>query len=414
MKIAIFTDTYIPQINGVVSVIQNELDFLIGNGSEVVVFAPGKKTHMEMYKGAKIYYFSARDIKFYPDYLLVKTDNIIKINAIVEMENPDIYHMHTPALMGIFGLYLSKKYKKPSVGTFHTLLNEYLGHLTKGKHEGVVKVLLDKPIWEHINQFYNHCTQVVSLGRQVANLLKEHGVKRIKIIPNGIDISSLKHEKIHEIRSRYNIPKTAVLFFFLGRISMEKKIGVLIDAFGNANADKKLYLIIGGKGPQLDEYKQYVLDKNIKNVIFAGFIKDEDLYSYYNDADVFISASDVEVCPITFLEAMVFNCAIVGSNKMGSRDMIKNGFNGYLFKNGDARDMSKKMRRVVENRTVLKEMQKNSYAFVKSFDMDETNGKLMRLFDRLISSGVARGDKESKIGKLWSDVRSFIDSMLTQ
>ncbi len=390
MKIAIFTDTFSPQVNGVVSVIKEQIKELKNKGVEVIVFAPSKKTHMEYFEGVRVYYFSAREVKVYSGYLLTKVENAIKINAIVEMENPDIFYIHTPFIMGLMGLSLSKKYSKPSVGVFHTLLSEYTGHLTNGKNEKLVKTILKKPTWEYIGLFYRRVKVTIALGKEIAKRLKKEGnIKNIKIIPNGIDISRLQKTKTKDIRKRYKIPKGAMLFFFLGRVSLEKRINILINAFNDASKEKNIYLIIGGTGPQLQKYKQ--LSKENDRIIFTGFIPDNELASYYNSADVFISASDTEVCPITFLEAMAFKCALIGADKMGSKDIIRNGVNGLTFKSGNTKSLSSIIKKISSNKKDIKRMKEKSFSILKRYySIDKITDEYISIFKRLLNKKIEK------------------------
>jgi len=384
MKVAIFTDTFLPQRNGVTTVIHEQIKQLTKKGIEVVVFAPGKETHMEFCEGARVYKISGLSTKYYPEYVLAKPKNVVRIQTLIEMENPDIYHIHTPFVLGIFGLYFAKKYKKPIVGTFHTLISEYMGHLTYGASEKIINIILKKPTWAYLKAFYSRCNKTIALGKQISNLLNENNINNTVIIPNGIDVKKLRKEKIKDMRRKYGIPKDKIIFFYLGRVSLDKKILLLIKAFIKANDKDKFYLMIGGTGPQIKKYEDMIRARNIKGVKFLGFVPDKELQSHFATADVFVSASDTEICPVSFLEAGINGNAIIGSNKMGSKDLIKNGINGFTFKNGDVDDLIRKIKKVGNDKKLINKMKKNSKKIVEDYDTKVITEKTIKLYESLL------------------------------
>lgn len=398
MKVAIFTDTFLPQINGVTTVICEQIKELKRNGIDVVVFAPGEKTCMERFEDVRVYKFSGSEIKSYSGYIFTNPDNLFKVQTIVEMEDPDIFHLHSPFIMGIFGLYLSKKRKKPSVGTFHTLISEYTEHLTSSNKK-IVKKILKIPTWRYLKTFYMRCTKTIALGNGISKELKKHKINNIITIPNGINISRLKKEKTKDIRKKHKIPKNSTLFFYLGRISLEKRIPFLIESFKRANKEKKFYLILGGTGPQLKEYKKLV--KNNKNIKFIGYIPEEEIYSYYKSSNVFVSASDTETQGITFLEAMLFENALIGSDRLGSNDLIIDRYNGYTFKNKDSKDLTDKIKLLGNNKKVIKQMSENSKKHVKKYDIKIAVKKRIKLYKSLKGKKIHKDKNLKMLLKPW-------------
>ncbi len=401
MKIAIFTDTFLPQVNGVTKVLCDQIKELKKNGIEVIVFAPGEKTGMEEFEGVRIYKFCGSEIKSYPGYIFTNPDNLFKVQTIVEMENPDIFHLHSPFIMGIFGLYISKKRKKPSICTFHTLISEYTAHLTPSNGK-IVKKILKIPTWKYLKTFYSKCTKTIAPGKSISQELKKHGIKNTIVMPNGINISKMKNEKIKDIRKKHKIPKDSTLFFYVGRISLEKRIPFLIEAFERANKGKNNYLILGGSGPQLKKYKKIV--KNNKNIKFVGYIPEEDLYSYYNSSDVFISASDTETQGMVFLEAMFFENALIGSNKLGSNDLIKNNYNGLKFENGNLDDLIEKIKKIVQNKKMIEKMSKNSKKIVNDYDIKKTVKNRINLYESLKNKKIRKERNLKKLLNPWTNI----------
>ena len=134
MKVAVFTDTYHPQKNGVVVFIQDMLTELPKH-AEVVVFAPGDGRRMKVKtdksSGIKTYWVPAYPFPLYEGYKIsrIRRKKILKI---LEKEKPDIVHSHAPVLLGMRALLVSKALGIPSIATHHTHLPDYVLHLSKG------------------------------------------------------------------------------------------------------------------------------------------------------------------------------------------------------------------------------------------------------------------------------------------
>jgi len=380
MKVAIFTDTFIPQTNGVVTSICNKIKELSKRGIEVIVFAPGKTTHMEYYCGARVYFFKSQSLNFYPEYLLADFGEVyMKSFTLLEMEKPDVYHVEDPFVIGFVGITYAQKFKKPLIGTYHTYYEEYAAHLSKGRYRRLMRYLFGKTSWPYITVFFNSCGTTIAPGNGIAKILREHNINNVKVIPNGVDFSLIRNKRRYDIRKLHNIPKNAKLILHLGRISFEKKIEILLKAFIELY-DKNTYLVIVGDGPSLKDYQRIAKDLNIKNIVFTGYVNDEYIASYYNSADIFATSSDTEICPMVVLEAFAAGKPVVGPDYLGVNDLIINNFNGLKFKTGDYIDMAMKLSLLLKNKKMRNLLGKNAKRFSEKYSVEKTIGYLMDVY----------------------------------
>jgi 1,2-diacylglycerol 3-alpha-glucosyltransferase len=379
MKVAIFTDTFL-ETNGVTTYIKNTMKELRKHDIETIVFAPGKTTHMEYYEGSRVYFFKSRQLRIYPDFLIVNPDQMyIKLCTLLEMENPDIYHIQDPFTIGFMGMYYARKFKKPLLGTYHTLYEEYAAHLSKGRYKKLMQYLLGKTSWPYATAFSNRCDVTIAPGAAIAKILTAHNINNVTIVPNGVDLSKIQGRARIDVRKKYGLTKDSKIFLHLGRISFEKKIDLLLKAFKELDGERN-YLLIVGTGPKLDEYKRLAQRLGLKNVIFTGYIDEKYLSSYYHAADIFVTASDTETFSIVIIEAFAAGKPVVGPNYLGANDLIIDNFNGLKFKRGDYKDMAEKMRLILSDNKLKERLSKNAKKFSEKYENSKTTDQLIKLY----------------------------------
>ena len=404
MKVAMFTDTFLPNANGVVTSILNQIKGLKRRGIDVVVFAPGEKTKLEEYYGAKVYYIKGLDFKSYPGYKIVLPDKFLsRILAFLEIEEPDIYHVHSPFSLGIAGLIYASKFKKPVVGTFHTHLGEYIGYLRNGHITKIEKNLLNSINWKYLKFFFNSCDATISPTKEIAKLLKQKKFKNVNVVPSTIDFKWMDKQKKTNILKKHNIKKSKKIILYVGRLGFEKKLNILFDAFKLLSND--YYLIIVGEGPFEDKYKKYVKDNKINNVIFTGYIPDKKLPSYYANCDIFVSPSDTETQGLTFIEAMHFGKPVVGVNKYGVKEIIKNYKNGLKCKPNDPLDLKNKIEKL-NNKKLYQKLSANAKKYSLNYSVDKVINKTIRIYTH-----IKRSKKKTflnRISKRFKNILNFV------
>src|SRR3989338_4484905 len=225
MKIAFFTDTYEPQVNGVVAAVKLFSKYLRKRGHEVHIFYPSADTKPESRK----HKFLSVGFRNYPGYR-VAIPYALMLDKEFKDVDFDIVHVHTPAVVGIAGLLLAKLYKKPVIGTFHTLIPEY-SHYFLGSMQNVkpLKKLSKMLLWKYAALFYNECNIVIAPTEEMKELLVRHGVrKEIKVIPAGIEIPHRKKSKA-ALRNKYRFSEKDKIILHVGRVTKEKNIGLILN-----------------------------------------------------------------------------------------------------------------------------------------------------------------------------------------
>ncbi|HLD85468.1 MAG TPA: glycosyltransferase [archaeon] len=333
MKIAMFTDAYRPQINGVVTSIENFSTELRKMGHDVVIFAPKsvQNTKDDLYT----YRFSSVPFRAYKEYRIAVPYQIVTDTKIPK--DFDIVHVHSPFSLGFLGLRFAKHYGIPSVGSFHTLFPEYphyaVGRLSRLKE---IRHAFRRVTWTYLSRFYNQCSAVISPSETMTKEITLHGIKNIFTVPNGV-----KQRKIYgskkSIRKSYGFANDDKIMLHVGRITKEKNIDFIIKTLSESLKNNANYkLIIASDGPYRKSIEELAEKLNLKgNVIFTGYLDDKKLEDYYSLADVFLMASRSETQGLVLVEAAMAMLPSVVLDAPVIGDFVKENGTGIAAKEAD-------------------------------------------------------------------------------
>jgi len=305
MKIAFFTDTYKPQVNGVVTSVALFAKELRKRNS-VYIFSPsGVVGERHCYPSPSV------PFPMYAGYRVGLPYNLIG-KKFTEL-GVDIVHVHSPFTMGMAGMAMAKRRKIPIVGTFHTMFSDYLHYLMpnflirNSAVHGTAKSLA----WAALRAFYNRCDAVVAPSKAVARVLAKHGIKNVRVIPTGMDFA--KHDYTKGMKRRLGI--TGRMALHVGRVTKEKRIDFLMNALSRVNAT----LVVASDGPIKKELER----RAGKNVLFTGYLRDEELRGLYREADAFVMASRSETQGLVLLEAASYGVPCVVLNTPVISDFVR-------------------------------------------------------------------------------------------
>jgi 1,2-diacylglycerol 3-alpha-glucosyltransferase len=347
MKIAIMTDSYYPTRDGVVTAVVTTKALLEAMGHQVVIIAPDPGE--DRYREAGVFYFRAVKFKTYEGYFvpLFPSDQTELLRKIA----PDVIHIHGIAFMAIKGLIASHNTGIPTILTFVTMVNEVVDQYSPIK---MPKWMLERLVRIYLRKVLSYPNAIVVPTPSIGKELAEMGVKakRLDIIPIGVDVNRfVNNGRGEEIRKRHSILGKKVIIT-VGRLSFEKNIDLTIRAMKFLDADT--VLLICGKGPVGDDLKKITEVEGVsERVIFAGFVPDEELVSYYSAADIACSSSRFETQGLTILEAMSCGLPAICANGRAFTDFIEDGKNGYLFSSNEE-DCARAIKQGFENAETLK------------------------------------------------------------
>jgi glycosyltransferase involved in cell wall biosynthesis len=315
MRIALFTETFLPKVDGIVTRLSHTVDHLQRLGDQVLVISPdGGLTE---YRGAKIFGVPGFPLPLYPELKLALPRP--SIGQVLESFSPDLVHIVNPAVLGLGGLYYAKALDVPLVASYHTHLPKYLEHYGLGMLEGM--------LWELLKAMHNQAQLNLCTSTAMQDALTSHGIERVSVWQRGVDTELFRPEWVSsEMRSHLTQghPESPLLLY-VGRLSAEKEIDRIkpvLEAIPNAR------LALVGDGPYRQELEQHFAGTP---TFFVGYLTGEDLASAFASADAFIFPSRTETLGLVLLEAMAAGCPVVAANSGGIPDIVQDGVNGYLF-----------------------------------------------------------------------------------
>ncbi len=201
--------------------------------------------------------------------------------------------------------------------------------------------------------------------------------EKIEIIPTGIEI--LRREQNKNIRKEFSIQKDQKLILYVGLVNSRKNVNLIVKIAEKLRNNNYIFLIVGD-GPlrtKLEkEIEQYKLRKNI---IITGFRN--DVFNFYEEADLFLFPSKGEGLPGVLLESMLYEIPIVASDILGNKVLIKNNFNGFLCSVNNVSEFSKKIKLLLENNNLRNNFIKNSKKILENrFNWESVILKYKKLY----------------------------------
>jgi 1,2-diacylglycerol 3-alpha-glucosyltransferase len=335
MKIALFTDTYPPEINGVSVSVGLHQKVLIDQGHDVLVITTnpfGKVIDID----SGIIRIPGVELKKLYGYRLSSFFSA-KAYQFIRQWQPDVIHIHTDAGIGIFGKITAFFLKVPTVVTYHTMYEDYTHYV------GFLKGLASRVVKQFSKSIAETCTEFISPSLKTKEKIRSYGVDRyINIVPTGIDFSrfqltSLDNTKLNEIKKQWVLPGEKVLLS-LGRVAKEKSMDVILKGFSKVIQSnvENIRLLMVGDGPDRHGLIELANQLGIsKFVSFVGAVPIQDVPYYYQLADVFVSASLTETQGLTFMEAMVSDRLVLCRFDENLADLIRHQQTGFIFSDED-------------------------------------------------------------------------------
>jgi 1,2-diacylglycerol 3-alpha-glucosyltransferase len=335
MKVAMFTDSYYPAVDGVVVSLTTTSRELKRRGHEVVVFAPEPLGGEVKELPDRVIWLPAHAFSGYSGYRSALFPS--SIVSLIKREKPDIIHSHGISFAGIQALLASRNTGIGNLLTYHTMLAEAADHYAPPILPVSVIVRLG---WVYQRNFLKRPHAVITPTKAIMDDLKSHRVRarRWKVLPTGVDCTRFSPSVSGKgIRERYGLDGKKVLLT-VGRIAKEKNLELLLKGFAElTKGESDLRFLIAGTGPAASEYRGLAERMGLdRSVIFTGFVPDSELASYYAASDAFAIASKFETQGIVALEAMASGKPVAAIDTRVFREIMQDGGSGYLFEDDPA------------------------------------------------------------------------------
>ncbi len=361
MRIAIFTNNYLPNPYGVSTSVEGFRHALSAMGHTVYIFAP--QWGDEVIAGEEnIYRYPSVKVptKIEASMVVPYSSKMDKIIAELDF---DIIHAQHPNLLGTVASKWALKKDVPLVFTWHSLYDRYAHYISF-----VPEKLSGKWAMKNAAGFAMDCDEIIIPTASIAKIIKSAGVEhnRISVVSSGVDEKLFANPNGKKIREKYNIADDCVVLGTLSRLTEEKNIIFLTEIITEIlQKNTNIIFVCAGEGDLMNEIKEIFKDKNVsKQVIFIGKVAREDVKHYLDANDIFVYASTSETQGTIVTENMYVGKPIVAVEENGVGDLIENGINGISVP--EEKDIFiKSVQDLINDRQLRKEIGKNAYKIAR-------------------------------------------------
>lgn len=352
MRIALFTETYLPSINGVVTHVKTLKEGLEALGHTVLVVTADSRVNNHVIADDVMYCPAVKLKKIYNYDIAppISKERLDKIKCFA----PDIIHIHNEFGVGISGVLIARTLKVPLVYTLHTMYDDYVYYVAKTKGFGKI---VTSASHLYAKMLASTASAITGPSPKVSEYFKACGVKKpVHVIPNSVELDVFKPENVDRndavrMRRKFGFADDDMVFCFCGRLGKEKNITLLLKYWAkNVRPEDKIKLFILGDGPLHEQHCKEADELGISDMVkFAGRVEHPDLPVYYACCDAYITASLSDTCSISMLEGMAMHLPVLSLKDDLNVGQVKDGINGYNFTDADSmyellkklRDMSK-------------------------------------------------------------------------
>jgi glycosyltransferase involved in cell wall biosynthesis len=378
MRIALMTESFLPKIDGIVTMLTKTVECLRQNGDEVLIFAPSGGPS-EIF-GAEVASVPSVPFPLYPELRLAPPRSSMR--AKLKEFRPDVMHLFEPALLGIGGLYYGKVLDIPLVISYHTNLPSYLGYYNLGA--------IEKLTWKLMKERHRRATLNLCTSTAMLQDLDGHGIKDLMLWERAVDANRFHPDARSQEMQTFlcNGEHSGPLLLYVGRLSAEKdipRLRAVIEALPGTR------LAIVGDGPL-----RHNLERHFKGTatFFAGYLHGAALASAYASADLFVLPSETETLGLVLLEAMASGCPVVACRAGGVPDAVQDGVTGFLYEPGDTNGCVDTVKRALSSSCDLNSIRIRARQDVEQRNWESATAKLREHYVETIRN---RKPKEAKV-----------------
>ncbi len=383
MKIAMFTNTYLPHVGGVARAVQTLENVCRKLGHEVRVIAPEFKDSVkspDVLRVPSIQNFNGSDFS-----VRLPVPNVI--HEFLSDFQPDIIHSHHPFLLGDSALREAWKRHIPVVFTHHTLYERYTHYVP------LDSLMLKRVAIQLATEYCNLCDRVIAPSDSITRLLKARGVTTpIRTIPTGIDVDFYAAGNGKRFREEAGIDRKAKVIGHVGRLAMEKNLTFLADAVAASLREfpDAVFLIVGD-GEAREEMLERLAQQDVGGKIIAvGKLTGDALADAYAAMDWFVFASKTETQGLVIAEAMASGKPVCALDGPGVREIVHDGENGYLL-DDDASigDFTNALSSLMRDPVMSRRFVENARLTAESYGEDRCVGRMLDCYSDAIAGTVS-------------------------
>jgi len=370
LRIAVVTETWPPEVNGVAMTLAKLVQGLSHRNHDVQLIRPRQTKSDSPMNDASLEEVLMRGMPIprYPELKLGLPSKKTLVKTWT-LRRPDVVHIATEGPLGWSALQAAKVLKLPVTSDFRTNFQSY------SKHYGVG--WLRKPIVAYLRKFHNAtaCTMVPT--RELMRTLSENGFANLKVVSRGVDTKLFNISKRDtSLRSSWGVTDNTKVLISVGRMAPEKNLDQVLKTYEALKLKGQAFkLVMVGDGPLKEQFQ-----KRYPEIIFPGMLSQSNLAAYYASSDLFIFPSQTETFGNVTLEALASGIPVLAFDCAAARDWVQTGVNGWLVAENNPEGFAAQAMAVFNSKDLLDQITKSTRQQVVHLDWDQIAEQVESVF----------------------------------
>jgi glycosyltransferase involved in cell wall biosynthesis len=326
VRIALFTNNYLPFTGGVTIAVETLRGGLEERGHEVWIFAPEFPARPAGER--RVVRYPSIPAPTYPEFSLAIPWSS-RIAERVRALDVDLFHAHHPFLLGPTARRLADRLGRPLVFTYHTRYEKYAHYVP------LTRALVERAAVRLSTRFANRADAVIAPGTVIRDELRSRGVRsRIAVVPTGIDLERFRPGDGAGARRRLGLSADDPVLLYVGRLDREKSVGRILAAFERlAGTIRRAWLVVVGHGTEAGRLREIARASRVGDrVRFLGVRPHAEVADCYRAADLFLFASETETQGLVLAEAAACGLPAVAVSAPGCDEVVRDGVSGLIVK----------------------------------------------------------------------------------
>lgn len=363
LRLAIFSDTYGPQVNGVARTLERLTEAVRARGGTVRVFTtsdPGAPDDESVVRYRSVPFWG------YPQLRLARP-GVRRVMRALRDWSPTLVHAATPFGVGLAARSAARRLGVPFVTSYHTSFAAYAAFYRLG--------VLSTPGWHFLRWFHNSGLRTYCPTRAIEREIRDHGFTNTAVWSRGVDTQRFSPRfRGRALRERLGVSDDTFIVLYVGRIAAEKGLDVLLDAMARVNQERpgKVAFVIVGDGP----YEEHCRRHAPPNAHFLGRMLGDELSATFASADLFAFPSTTDTFGNVLVESMASGVPVLGADVGPTRELLLPD-RGELFRAGDGAALAHGILALADDPGRRDALAARSVAFAAACSWD-------RIFDELI------------------------------
>lgn len=376
LRVAVVTETYPPEVNGVALTMARMVDGLRARGHRVQLVRPRQDSRDQPSRRDGQAEILTPGLPI-PGYRGLRFGLPQKRRLLDAWRNdpPDIVHVATEGPLGAAALAAARQLALPVSSDYHTNFEAYSRHYRIGWLRGAIAA--------HLRRFHNRAALTLVPTRAMARQLTDDGYRNVEILARGVD-TQLFHPRRRSaaLRKSWGSTDGDLVIAYVGRLAPEKNLQLVTEAFDAIVArHPAARLVFVGDGPSLGS-----LRSSHPGHVYAGLRRDADLAAHYASADLFLFPSLTETFGNVVPEALASGLGVVAFDCSAAMDLIDDGINGRTVPPGDRAAFVQAALRLADDHPALARMREAAAVSAARLDWELIHDDFSRRLVELVAS----------------------------